>query len=157
MLSPRVEILCQSSFLLVLACAVSGCGEQRKGAPKFPVIGTVLVNGKPAERVIARLYAVSDHLKGKDRTPYGYSDADGKIAFATFRRDDGMPAGEFVATFFWPHGPIPSMSDRLRGKYSPKTESNIRVFVDENTTELEPFELEVPPEWLTPSSENFSL
>ncbi len=77
------------------------------------------VNGMDAENP-----TVSSSVSGED----------GAFAISTFEEGDGVPAGDYVATFTWGKLNMISMSyegDRLKGRYADPKKSKIKVTVVE--------------------------
>jgi hypothetical protein len=135
-------------FKLVLlggALALCSCGEERKPtfdtkAPVFQVKGQVLVNGKPGKGVTIRLYPKAAAEQGVEPTDpsvlLGLAGKDGEPIFTTYEAGDGVPAGDYVATFELKEltktrGEKEYGPDKLGDKYSDPAKSQVEVAVGE--------------------------
>jgi hypothetical protein len=109
-----------------LLSALSGCGHesvqqaiarQGKEAPKFQVqsvsrfAGRVTVDGQPAAKDL-RLFVILNDPQHLDENAHrrapklcAICNDDGKFAFGTYEKDDGVPAAEYVVTFVLLHLP----------------------------------------------------
>lgn len=127
---------------LVLASVIGGCSSDYDGLQKYPVTGTVLVDGKPAGEV--RVYFVKVGAGGTSNADYpvGVTDADGRFALSTNGKNDGAVAGDYVVLFEWPEANGPGAKDRLVGKYMNAAESEHRVTISEQENILDAFELQ---------------
>ena len=145
----RIRIIVRVHLALALLACVS-CGG---GKTYYPVRGRVLVNGKPAEGVTVTFSMVNDPDPEPARPTAG-TGADGSFTLSTYLTKErvlrpGAPAGTYVVTCFWlpPEaanvGAGQAVPDKLRGKYTDPTTSNLRVEIPEHAVELPPFELEV--------------
>jgi hypothetical protein len=106
----------------------------------YPVRGKVLVDGRPAERVVVTLYP-SGGAGG--RRSMATTEADGSFQVTTSARYDGVPPGEYAVTLVWPEytadgDPGP---DRLKGRYAAPARPFTKVVVQPQATQLEPFEV----------------
>ncbi|MEO1527279.1 MAG: hypothetical protein AAFX06_17765 [Planctomycetota bacterium] len=137
------------AIVLTVCCTLLGC-SQTPGAPKFPVTGSVSVNGEPAVGMIIRFHARGQGLAGQDAQPAAVADAEGRFKLSSFGNQDGAAAADYKVTFYWPTNPILASEDRLKGAYASVEKSPFSVTVTEETTELEPFTLEVEPKELLP-------
>jgi hypothetical protein len=135
-------------LLLLGMAAAAGCGRtspQFESRPTFPVEGSVLIQGKPAEGVHVFLHPADPSQRGK---PRGVTDGGGRFRLRTYREDDGAPAGNYAVTVYWParHGPDVANDDqlppdRLAGRFiNPKTTS-LRATVGAGPTTLPPLEI----------------
>jgi len=143
--------VCFVGFAIVLV-ATPGC-SRTPGAPKFPVTGTVLVNDEPAAGMIVRFHGGGQGLVGQDAQPAAVADENGKFKLSSFGNNDGAAAGTYQVTFYWPTNPILASEDRLQGKFAHAGSSGVEVTIDEQTTELQPFELEIDEDDLLPAVE----
>lgn len=132
----------------VLAALAAGCGPS--GPVKHQVIGTVLVNGVPAERVNVCLRNTDESVKGNARNPVAMTDANGRFSISTDAGADGAVPGEYVVTFFWPSSNTPMSShDRFGGAFGDDKTSHYRIQVPvPGGGELEPFRLDIDPKKL---------
>jgi hypothetical protein len=96
---PRV--LCRNFLLLGLSlsllCSLSCSSGQRK---LYPVRGTVLCDGKPAEGAEVALYAL-DTSQPMQQVPRGRVQADGSFVIGTYVPADGAPAGDYKVIIVW--------------------------------------------------------
>lgn len=125
------------NVVVALMCLLTvGCSGERKPVnekPITPVSGVVTVDGEPFAGI-----RVKFHFKTPDAShrvfPKAFSDADGKIMPWTYRKDDGLPPGEYTVTFL-DHSTATKTTreserqDLFNGKYAdPKTsEHTIKV------------------------------
>ncbi|MEM6472244.1 MAG: hypothetical protein AAF802_21970 [Planctomycetota bacterium] len=146
------------AFVLATVFGVFLCGCSRTpGAPKYPVEGTVLVNGQPAAGMIVRFHARGQGLEAQDAQPAAVADENGRFKMSSFGNKDGAAAANYVATFYWPTNPFLASEDRLQGRFASIDESDFSVTVTEETTVLEPFELDVEERDLLPRVDLESL
>lgn len=140
----------RAAFGLLLVAsfpALSSCTPQDGRVPVFPVRGILLVGGEPAEGAIIAFHPTSSS-EAKTTNPNGRVQADGTFELTTYESGDGAPAGEYVATIFWPEPPQspidhPAMGpDRLKNRYADPSTSSIRVSVSEGENLLEPIRLD---------------
>jgi hypothetical protein len=126
-----------------------GCGDGRIAT--YPVTGTVMVDGNPADGAMVIFVPTSTSPEAERKRPYGIADAQGKYGLMTFEQGDGAPAGQYKVLVQWP---APSKSsddrggrrgtlgaDRLRGKYFNLESTMLTATVAEEATEVPPFEL----------------
>lgn len=126
--------------LVLLALACTGCG---RGAPTLhSVRGSILVNGKPAERVVVSFLNVNREVKGNTAHPCAVTDANGKFLLSTESDSDGAAVGEYHVTFIWWSDPDPDKArDLLGGVYGDSKRFTLKVKIQEGDNELRPFEL----------------
>jgi hypothetical protein len=152
---PTARTIGTGSFILLPAVAISvalaGCGDGRIAT--YPVTGTVLVDGRPAEGAVVICVPTSTSEPEADRLrPFGVADAQGRFTLKTFEPGDGAPAGEYKVLIEWP-APVSADAargggraavgpDRLRGKYFKLDQSNLAMSVKEESNDLPPFELQ---------------
>jgi hypothetical protein len=84
--------------LCLLLILVSACSSGKRKL--YPVRGSVLLDGKPAEGAAVALHALdaSDPMK---EFPQGLVKADGSFALGTYVPGDGAPAGEYKVILSW--------------------------------------------------------
>jgi hypothetical protein len=134
-------------LLLTVLVTVWGCGEKK--VARYPVTGTVTVDGKPADGALVILGPVNPTPDVENLRPTGVADASGKFSLMTIDPGDGAPAGQYNVSIQWPapavadeRGGRSGMGpDRLKGKYNTAGESTLTATVNEGPTELPPFEL----------------
>lgn len=140
-----------SIAVAVAALCCSSCGGG--GKKYYPVHGTVLVNGKPAEGVTV-VFSMQGDPDPEPARPTASTRADGSFELSTYLTKDrvlkpGAPAGKYVVTCFWPTPEAGRLRagqeapDKLLGKYVDPKQSKLRAEIPERPTDLPPFELEV--------------
>jgi len=122
----------------------AGCGGPGDGLTKFPVTGTVLVDGEPQDRVRVRFFRNGKPGETNADTPAAVTDPQGRFALSTNGDADGAVAGTYKVTFFWKLGNGPGTSDLLGGRYGKLETTPFEVTVVEGKNELPPFELKRP-------------
>jgi len=121
---------------MMLLVASSGCQEETKGGPRVdvrPVMGKLLVDGKPVEGIAISFTRTSD--RGVDfavPNPEGMTDKEGEIKATTYLWEDGCPPGDYTLTFQWTS--IDRMSgntsgDKFKGKFNVKEKSEHKVSI----------------------------
>lgn len=148
--------------LLVSLPAVLGCDDGR--VARYPVSGTVLVDGQPAAGAIVIFCPVETSPEAERLRPAGRTDATGKFKLTTIDPNDGAPAGKYKVMVQWPEGAEaaagaggpsglpaaavdrggrggPRPADRLQGKYYSLERTPLTATVEEQSNELPPFEL----------------
>jgi len=131
-----------AACLLLLAAfvAASGCGDGR--LETYPVIGSVLVDSKPADGAMVIFCPTTGPEELLRMRPFGFTGPDGKFELTTFDKADGLPAGEYKIIIRWPTGGAGSRSpDRLKGKYMNLEQSQLTATIGPDSGELPPFEL----------------
>lgn len=145
------QTLCIATLVLTICTSIASIGcSKGQGAPKYPVSGTVLVNGNPAAYMIVRFHAPGQGLVGQDAQPAAVCDNQGRFKLSSFGDNDGAAAADYIVTFYWPTNPITASSDRLQGMFASMESSEYLVSVTPETTELPPFDLELDPEQILP-------
>src|SRR5579884_4077929 len=96
-----IRIVVRAHLALALLACVS-CG---RGKTYYPVKGSVLVNGKPAEGLTVIFSRVNDPDPEPAR-PTASTQADGSFELSTYLTKErvvktGAPAGTYVVTCFW--------------------------------------------------------
>lgn len=148
-----VTISTPTGLRAVLALAVLCCASCGGGKKFYPVRGSVLVNGKPAEGVTV-VFSLQNDTDREPLRPSAGTLADGSFEISTYLTKDravkvGAPAGSYVVSCFWLPPNAGSMGagqevpDRLQGKYINPKNSTLRADVPEHAVELPPFQLEV--------------
>lgn len=138
-------LLNRSVIILFFVFLLVGCGSQKR-VPTFPVSGKVLVNGKPAVDLFVTFHP-TPKKDGQSFLPFGKTDENGDFKLSTFRNGDGVPSGDFLVVFEWREksGTFKSQfegPDRLKGKFSKPESSTFKISITNQTTILEPFELQ---------------
>src|SRR5262245_61947820 len=93
------RLLSRLGATLLLLSPLS-CGSSTAQKKLFPVRGTVLLDGKPAEGALVTLQP-TDASVGTAIAPRGQVQADGSFAIATYKPGDGAPTGEYKVTILW--------------------------------------------------------
>jgi hypothetical protein len=130
--------------------AVTGCGDGK--IARYPVSGSVQVDGRPAEGAIVVFCPVDAGAELKDLRPSGLADAQGVFQLMTIQPSDGAPAGKYKIIVKWPAPPRPGAEDRdgrgpkpgpdrLKGKYYDLDRSPLTATVEKKSNQLAPFEL----------------
>ncbi len=130
--------------------AVSGCDDGR--IARYPVTGTVVVDGQPADGAMLIFVPVGGSEEFQRERPFGVTDAAGKYELRTFQPGDGAPAGDYKVMVRWLAPAAQSQEadrdraaggppDRLKGRYFNPESSGLTASVDESETEVPPFEL----------------
>lgn len=128
---------------VLLIVGTTGCGV-KPPVPVHPTSGHLLINGGPAANAIVGLHPVSGDFDEAGSRPAGKVREDGSFVMATYGVEDGVPAGEYIVTIFWPANPEgpDTGPDRLYGKYAVPNDSPLRITIREGVNELEPIELD---------------
>lgn len=136
--------------LLVLLPSISLLGCGRDESPKlevFPVVGRVLVNGKPASRAEITFHPLSS--PGERVTPFAIAGEDGVFRLSTRLANDGAPAGEYAVTVAWPKivkgvgGEEDRGPDQLRDRFRDPQRPAAKVTIAAGENALPPIELKV--------------
>jgi hypothetical protein len=136
--SPRAPS-CPVLLALVAAMAVAGCDGPSWQADVEPVRGELFINGEPASGAMISLHPAGGRaLDERGSIPSAMVTEDGSFEVATYELGDGAPAGEYVATFTWPHAPeLGTMSpDRLGGAFADPGSSSWRISVEPGSNRL---------------------
>jgi hypothetical protein len=127
-----------------------GCGDDK--IKRYPVSGTVLVDGQPAEGALVFFCPVSPNPELDNLRPAGKTDASGEFNLTTIEEGDGAPAGQYKVLAKWPK-PMPVVDDgrdgrgaplgpdRLKNKYYNLDTTPLAATIEEQSNELQPFEL----------------
>lgn len=124
-----------------------GCGEKMPDGPRvptFPVVGKILVDGKPPETLSVNLEPQFEK-PGIIPASAAFTDKEGKFAISTFESGDGAPAGKYKLTFMW--GQINLLNgqyggpDKLKGKYKKAADSQHEITVTDQKIDLGTIEL----------------
>jgi hypothetical protein len=134
---------------LVALVAANGCGDGK--ITRYPVTGTVLVDGQPAEGAMVIFCPVGGTEEFQRERPFGTTDASGKYELRTFVPGDGAPEGNYKVMVRWLAAGSESQTtdrdrgaggspDRLKGRYFNLETSGLTATVD-GATEVPPFDL----------------
>ena len=141
-----------TSCLLFVCLFAAGCGKPANpnDKPVFPVTGTVMVDGQPADGLRIDLHDVS--IEPNPNNPIAnftsssaMTDKDGKFQVSTYNYGDGAPDGEYELTFLWgrinPHSMQYGGPDKLKGKFDARGEYSERLTVAGQAVDLGVIEL----------------
>jgi hypothetical protein len=134
---------------VLMLATLAGCGDGK--IRRYPVTGTVLVDGKPAEGAIVIFCPVNATGELENLRPFGKADASGTFQLTTVDVNDGAPAGDYKIIAQWPAPPPqgevrdgrpPTKGpDRLKGKYYDLDSTPLSAKVEERSNTLPPFDL----------------
>jgi len=134
-------------FVLAVACAFGpGCGEVEDGPAVHPVVGSILVDGKPASGAEVVFHPVA-RLPAGTPPPMAVADADGRFRPSTRLANDGAPAGDYVLTVV--HRKPTKLADddggsavdQLKGRYGDPRKSPLKATVKAGDNVLDPIEI----------------
>jgi hypothetical protein len=137
-------------FAVSWLIALNGCGDGK--IKRYPVTGTVMVDGKPAEGALVFFCPVDPKPELENLRPFGTTDATGTFELTTIEENDGAPAGQYKVLAKWPQ-PMPAADDgrdgrgtplgpdRLKNKYYNLGSTPLAATIEEQSNELPPFEL----------------
>lgn len=131
--------------VVVLSC--TSCG----GGGFAPVRGKVLYKGQPAKGAVVSFHPAGANDLDTVRAT-GVAGEDGTFTLTTHKPDDGAKPGQYLVTVVWPEPfaekkskGIPergSAADQLKGKYSDRAKSTLKVEIKKGSNQLEPFDLQ---------------
>lgn len=130
--------------LAVFCAALTGCSKT-KSEGIYPVRGTVLVDGEPAE--YANVLFVPKDPDGQRAS--GVVGEDGEFQLTTMREFDGAAPGEYLVTISWAKPKNPDVGEPdfgpelLPKKFQDPAQSELHVEIQASMNELEPFELKL--------------
>jgi hypothetical protein len=127
---------------LLLLAGAAGCGPD--GPKKYPVSGTVTVNGKPAALVRVQFLHADQSLPGNLKSPVGMTDAAGEFHLSTSGDRDGAVPGDYAVVFEWMSANDLGAFDKLGGKFADPKAGPFKAVVEPKTNRLPPFEIAVP-------------
>jgi hypothetical protein len=146
----RLSLACPMRLVTVASAVVlfGGCGGAPAGPKVYPIVGKVLVDGRPAHHAQVVFHAVNPPAAPEGLTirPFAVVEADGSFRPSTFLTADGAPSGDYKITITWPEtrveqGEEIAGPDRLAGVYAHPANSNLSVTVQPGENNLPPFEL----------------
>jgi hypothetical protein len=136
-----------------LACTgvlIAGCGDGK--IARYPVQGTVNVDGKPASGAIVIFCPTSGGPELEKLRPMGTADASGVFKLMSIKPNDGAPAGQYKIIVKWPAQVSATADregrggnigpDRLRGKYYNVDTTPLSATIEAKSNELAPFDLQ---------------
>jgi 5-hydroxyisourate hydrolase-like protein (transthyretin family) len=136
-----MRLLVLSLTALVSGLFASGCGSS--GPKKYPVTGTVTVNGKPAALVRVQFLHADQSLPGNLKTPVGMTDDAGVFHLSTAGDKDGAVEGEYTVMFEWMSDNDLGAWDKLGGKFVKPETSRFKVQVEPKSNNLTPFDITI--------------
>ncbi|WP_422927705.1 hypothetical protein [Singulisphaera sp. PoT] len=145
-----------STLCLILACsALAGCGNDWQ-VGTHPATGRVTINGEPPVGALVQLFPTAETKTDERKSrPWGLVGNDGGFSLSTYVAGDGAPAGEYAFTITWPpDASKPSMTDRLKFKYSKPEGSKWTFTIKPGTNALPPVEIENAVVELAPKSKS---
>lgn len=122
-----------------------GCGGPQ-GPRKYPVVGSVEINGVPEPRVAITFHHRDPTVEGNLRFPTGITDLDGRFTLSSEGDADGAVAGKYRVTFSWMSSSELDAYDLLGGSLSDPAKSEFEVEVPVPGDALPPFALTIPDE-----------
>lgn len=134
--------------VLVVFTLVSCSGEEEQFRKETsPVVGQVKVDGQaPSSQISVKCHSVSGLDKEHPTLSSAFTTEEGKFEIATYESGDGVPAGDYVLTFYWGELNLISASyggkDKLKNKYrNPKKSTTKFTVVEGEPTDLGVIEL----------------
>jgi hypothetical protein len=139
----KIVLFYGALFVVVFA----GCGDGK--ISRYPVTGSVTVDGKPAEGAMVIFCPTEGSEELQKTRPFALTDASGKFQLTTFGETDGAPAGNYKILIQWPVKLQPDArnpqggfgEDRLKGRYMNLEKSQLTATIEEGPTDLPPFAL----------------
>ena len=125
-------------FLLPVGCGGDG------GLERFPVEGTVTVNGAPAERVVVLLHHADKATPGNYRYPTAVTKADGTFKISSIGEADGAVKGTYKVTFTWLSSPGLDSIDMFDGSLGDPSSSSYELTVPVPEGQTTKFDLVIP-------------
>lgn len=125
-------------FLLPVGCGGDG------GLERFPVEGTVTVNGAPAERVVVLLHHADESTPGNYRYPTAVTKADGTFKISSIGEADGAVKGNYKVTFTWLSSPGLDSIDMFDGSLGDPSSSSCALTVPVPEGQTTKFDLIIP-------------
>ena len=134
--------------LFGLLGAIVGCSGPTAQKPVYAVNGKLTCQGKPMDRAQIT-FRLADDPNPRALGILARADANGAYQVTTYKRFDGLPAGDYVVTIQWPEArsnksgleeaesedEIPP--DRLKGAHSDPTKSKLRVTVGPRSNQID--------------------
>lgn len=133
-------LLCVSA-----GAAITGCGSGDPFPKRYPVSGTVTVDGKPAPRATV-VFIPLDAPEGKAYRGATVAEDSGAYTLTTHHMNDGAAAGEYKVLITWPRyikngfGDTVPGPDQLNGKYGDEKTTPLKATVVAGDNQI-PFDL----------------
>lgn len=90
-----------SGAVAVVLLGLLGCGKTDDRKPVFPVEGRLTFNKEPMGGAMVTFHPLGDTNPRALRSQ-ATADADGRFQMTTYLAGDGVPAGEYAVTVYWP-------------------------------------------------------
>ncbi len=145
---------------LISGCVFGSSDPKPKDAkPTFPVTGVVHIDGKPKQGVHLFLTAAEEGSMNPttptSSTVAAITSDDGKFSFSTYLPGDGLPAGNYVISFYWTDGfvqdfividdqkpvKLGASATKFNQKYGTPAKSKFKFTVDKEPVDLKILEL----------------
>lgn len=136
-----MNLACHRIALLVIACMALGCGAAppANALPTVPAQGIVMLDGRPAEKIVLVFYPQSPSFPANTR-PTARSAANGQFTLSTFADGDGAPEGTYDVVAMWIGDE--EGGNRLPERYGSPRTSGLRVEVKATASQLPTIELQ---------------
>jgi hypothetical protein len=125
---------------------VAGCNDGKLA--RYPVTGTVLVDGRPAEGAMVIFCPVGGSEELQKQRPFAFTGPDGRFELTTYGETDGCPSGEYKVLLQWPsssgdprEGARSLGPDRFQGRFMDLETTQLTATVENRATDLPPFDL----------------
>ena len=146
LMKPTAWLFVITSIEILLA-TFTGCGQS--GPKLHPVKGTVMVEGKPADKALVFMHRKNRNAL-TDSLPFGTCNSDGVFSIETPSSGTGAEEGEYTITVFWPDMTKPEdrngqQPDALNGAYDKVERSQIFSTVKAGVNELPAIKLSLGP------------
>lgn len=132
----RLLVVCLSAA----SCCLTACSPV--GPPRYEVTGIVLVDGKPAERVLVQFHSTNEQLQGDDRYPVAVTNAQGQFRLNEGSQQAGVLEGKYRVTFSWLSSPNLDAVDKFKGAFA--NDSKSKYVVDVPVSSVLEFSLQTP-------------
>ncbi len=131
-------------LILPLLVVGAGCDGGPKRVPVYPVRGSMTFDKKPPAGAMIVFHPLSGDAFGTDLRPSAIVQTDGAFAPTTYDHGDGLPAGEYALTVYWPVPPGRNGEDdgggmsasRLPPRYDKPDKSGLKIVVERQPNEL---------------------
>ena len=137
-----MRLPCGLLAVIVVALSSAGCGES--GPKKYPVSGTVTVNGRPTTLVRVQFRHADQSLPGNLKMPVGMTDDTGAFQLSTNGDKDGAVPGAYAVTFEWLSANDLAANDKFGGKFASPAGSRFSATVEAKPNQLPAFDIQVP-------------
>ena len=144
----------RAALVFISLCMIVGCSQREENrVAVYPVVGKLLVAGKPAQRAEITLHPLSSEGKVDTTTPaakvirpFAIVESDGVFRPTTFKQGDGAPAGDYAITVRWPSYTVDAGEeiagpDQLKGQYGDRNKPVRKVSIKPAENELPTIDL----------------